>query len=639
MRSVFSKILISLVAVVIMTCGVFSFGVSAAEENTVIMSAAELESALNVGGSISLGCDVVLSSMLTVPEGIDLTLDLCGHNLSMVDPANTFVINNRGRLVINDTVGGGEVNSRGIYNGYDSLGIYVTEAELTVNGGVFNAKGTNGGAAIFNYGRAEVNGGVFTSVGLHSIINRSGAEMIINDAEATGGVQNMGTLTVNGGSISNSKTGKAALLNSNSLTVNGGSFTNYASSATVSSSSKSAAVINGGKFYNEADNFIFDGLFTVSGGEFYGGIRSKGLTVSGGVFNNMSGKAHNVTAATVTGGTFVDSSSLNVAESYISPDHEIIKNDDGSYSVLSYEGIVLAGAKYNVTTTSSFVGNLYIKVPSSDSDITVNAEDSIGYSGIESIDGVDYYVFKSAPSMSTVTGIIEFAIQAIYKGSSLTVEASFTTDSYFAAVMSLYSNIESPTNADIENMTLVMNATRYANELYKYATESGDYEAYAKILENKEYQKYLTNVTKDSVAGDVISGTPALSAVFDYATLEIKTGYGANYLFGVSDGYDVSDITRVTISYIKIGWNEMETAITELDYVPSKNAYVAPEMPIYDMIADLTITVSFGDGREDAVGEYNLATYASGSDSAIGYAIWAYANAAYEYKVVRSSEK
>ena len=63
-------------------------------------------------------------------------------------------------------------------------------------------------------------------------------------------------------------------------------------------------------------------------------------------------------------------------------------------------------------------------------------------------------------------------------------------------------------------------------------------------------------------------------------------------------------------------------------------------MPIYDMLATLTITVSFADSATPSlIGKYNLATYACGSDSSIGYAIYAYAYAAYEYKVVRYSEE
>ena len=638
MRSVFLKPLICLFAVVL-ACA-FTVGASASDDAmTVVTSAEELEAALSEGGSIRLGCDVTLSAMITVPEGVGASLDLFGNTLSTASEANTFVINNLGRLTVTDTVGGGEVNSRGIYNGYDADGYYVTDAELLIEGGIFNARGTNGGAAIFNHGIATVNGGSFTAIGSYSLSNRSGASMVINRADVEAGVYNMGELTVNGGEFSNSRASVQTVYNTNKMVINGGSFTNLVKSATVSSSSRTYASINGGGFENATGYYVIDGCFDISGGELCGAIRSKGLSVSGGIFNNGGITAHSISELTVNGGVFVDAGSAEVARAALAEGYAFIKNPDGSYEALDYDTMVLRDAKYNLTTTASFVGNLYVRSPGEDAGYKIDTDKSTGYVGSTVIDGAEYLVFSARPSTDTVTGNIEFSLSASYDGGDITVSASFTTASYFAAAMKYYFSSGAPSEADAESMTLIMNATHYANELYKYATDNGDFAAYAELLENEDYGKYLTSVSKEELGEDVPSDSEPLAAVFKYATLEIKTGYGASYLFGVLDGYDVSRVTRVTISYDKIGENGIESAVSELTYDPERNAYVASEMPIYDMTSRLAVTVSFSDGAEDVVGEYDLATYVRGSNSAIGYAIWAYAQAAYEYKVVRISEK
>ena len=638
MRSIFIKPLICLFTALLLS--VFSLGVSAAEDEAlVVTSAEELEDALSAGGAVRLGCDVTVSTMITVPEGVGASLDLFGNTLSTASEANTFVINNLGRLTVTDTVGGGEVNSRGIYNGYDADGYYVTDAELQIDGGIFNARGTNGGAAVFNYGRVTLNGGRFTATGAYSLNNRSGASMLINLATVEAGVYNMGELTVNGGELSNSRAAAQTVSNTGKLVISGGSFTSHVKTATVSSSSRTYAVIKGGSFANSTGYYVMDGYFDISGGELCGAVRSKGLSVSGGIFNNGSASVHSISKLTVSGGVFVDAGSAEVARAALAEGYAFIKNPDGSYEALDCDTMVLRDAKYNLTTTASFVGNLYVRSPREDAGYRIDTDKSTGYVGSTVIDGAEYLVFSARPSTDTVTGNIEFSLSASYEGRDITVSASFTTAGYFAAAMKYYFSSGAPSEADAESMTLIMNATHYANELYKYATDNGDFAAYAELLENEDYGKYLTSVSKEELGEDVPSDSEPLAAVFKYATLEIKTGYGASYLFGVLDGYDVSRVTRVTISYDKIGESGIERAHSELAYDPERNAYVASEMPIYDMTARLTVTVSFSDGAEDVVGAYDLATYVRGSDSAIGYAIWAYAQAAYEYKVVRISEK
>ena len=146
--------------------------------------------------SIALGADIALENTLVFPQGRTATLDLRGWELTVNEPASNYAINNHGTLTIKDSYTTGEVNARGIYNGYVAEGDPITDAELTIISGTFNAMGTNGGAAVYNYGKAVINGGKFQSNGGYGLISQTGAEMTVNSADVRGGIYNCGTLTV-----------------------------------------------------------------------------------------------------------------------------------------------------------------------------------------------------------------------------------------------------------------------------------------------------------------------------------------------------------------------------------------------------------------------------------------------------------
>lgn len=300
-----------------------------------------------------------------------------------------------------------------------------------------------------------------------------------------------------------------------------------------------------------------------------------------------------------------------------------VVNADGTYGVATYEKVVFAGAKYNLTTTSSFTGNFYVKVPALDAGFTVNGVNKV------KIGGVEYYVFTSAPAINDITSDIKFMVEFVVNGETKSVEATFTTDSYFAAVMKSYSAIENPTAAQIEDMKLVMNATRYANELYKYAKTTGGYDKYEEILNNEAYAAYLTTVTEEEVAAEVERDVANINDVFGGAGLKIQSGYSAAFTFYVKDGFTTDLVKGVTISYKSISG---ETVTLALSYNESTRSYDAPDMSIYDMLATLEISVTYADDSVKS-GIYNLASYVAGSKSDLGYAIYAYAKASKEYKI------
>ena len=311
--------------------------------------------------SIALGADIALENTLVFPAGRTATLDLRGWELSIAEAdkvSTTYVINNHGTLTIKDSYVTGQVNARGIYNGYGNGGENVSNAKLTIDGGTFNALGDNGGAAVFNYGIAEINGGKFTGYtilnnqteGVMTInnaditertsvygIQNNGGEMIINGINLTQGIANYsGSLTINAGKIHTMREGSshAIYMGGGELTVNDGDFMG-----------------NGNEVINANGNVanIYGGTFTKdpNGKTSYLLAGSK-MTIYGGTFNahasNPAGHPvrHDVT---VMGGTFnYNPQGQNIIpEGYLS-----LANDNGTWTVR------LGMAKVNKTAYTTF---------------------------------------------------------------------------------------------------------------------------------------------------------------------------------------------------------------------------------------------------------------------------------------------
>nr|MBQ5605319.1 hypothetical protein [Bacteroidales bacterium] len=289
---------------------------------------AEAVAAVQEGETITLIDNVVLAERVTIPADKTLTIDLNGKSISMEESiiATTYAINNLGTLTFQDTKGNGSINARGIYNGYGDGAANVATAKITVLSGTINAKGTNGGgAAIFNYGVADIQGGTFTSVASYAIALQTGSTMTIGEnAIITGGINSwQSTLTITGGTISNDKSGKHVVYAGESaVTINGGTFhNNNSGNATIMASGSTAAVeITGGTFtlniVDASSSYLIDATssatYTISGGSFTGGIRAQGGTkyeITGGTFTNEYGN-YNVYEGgdiNISGGTFTGS--------------------------------------------------------------------------------------------------------------------------------------------------------------------------------------------------------------------------------------------------------------------------------------------------------------------------------------------
>ena len=237
--------------------------------------------------SIALGADIALENTLVFPEGRTATLDLRGWKLTVENPTTTYVLNNHGTLTIKDSYATGEVNARGIYNGYVDGDDQIASAHLTIKSGTFNALGTNGGAAVYNYGQVQIEGGNFLSNGGYGLNNQVGATLTVNSADVRGGIYNCGTLTVTESEVYQHLSGKHCIYNwQGSVTIESGEFDSESGNELIFADGQNASVeINGGEFHKTAKSWLYaaatgkDITFTINGGTHYGYVNEPEMTV------------------------------------------------------------------------------------------------------------------------------------------------------------------------------------------------------------------------------------------------------------------------------------------------------------------------------------------------------------------------
>ena len=170
--------------------------------DTVVTTASDLQTALNNGGTITLGADIGGTKKLTVKE--NSTLDLNGYKLSII---NTSVFNNGIEITLGKTliITDSKYNGKNLSNGKlyvkGFTGIQTTGATLIINSGVVEATGSSGagigGSDDYNMcdgGTVIINGGLVAATG--GIAGTYGGAGI-------GGVEdgNGGTITINGGKV------------------------------------------------------------------------------------------------------------------------------------------------------------------------------------------------------------------------------------------------------------------------------------------------------------------------------------------------------------------------------------------------------------------------------------------------------
>ena len=295
--------------------------------------------------SIALGADITLENTLVFPEGRTATLDLRGWELTVNEPASNYAINNHGTLTIKDSYATGEVNARGIYNGYVIDGDAIPTAKLIIEGGNFNAKGTNGGAAVFNYGQLEINGGKFTSVGSYSVNTQAGGKITVKGGEILGGMYNSGCeVIIINGKIEGNRSGCHTMYNYNAnVTINGGTFhNNNSGNSTIMAAGTTTIKYNGGTYSikdgrvegngNTWTSCLIDSQNTatseITAGTFNGGFRVQAgtsMTITGGSFNDCFGSNYNIYGSvSITGGTYTDANAKVFATKYAHKDYKLV---------------------------------------------------------------------------------------------------------------------------------------------------------------------------------------------------------------------------------------------------------------------------------------------------------------------------
>ena len=322
-----------------------------------VNSASSLQEVINnieVGSSatIELGGDVVIGASAStsstraatrdyiyIAEGKTVVLDLTGFNISHSDVENKYAFNNHGTLIIKDSKGGGSINARGIYNGYGEGAENVTTAKIIVESGVINAKGTNGGAAIFNYGVVEVKGGKFESNGGYGLNNQSGASMTITGGEIRGGIYNLGTLNVDGEntSVYQHISGRHAIYNyAATAIINNGAFDSESGNELILADGENSSVtINGGTFDKTAKSWLMGAAtgknitFVIKGGTFRGYVNQPEMTVD--TFRPYGDPI------VVYGGNF----NFNPTQ-WLSDDYTVEVND-GNYNVVLKPAVAMIG--------------------------------------------------------------------------------------------------------------------------------------------------------------------------------------------------------------------------------------------------------------------------------------------------------
>ncbi len=141
-RQKMKKLLILMLTVVM----ILSFGIIAsateAEGTTTVTTEEELARALTNGGNITLGDDIFVNTMITVPSGVTATLDLNGYAITSGYQAGStakhiYPINNNGDLTLKDSIGTGSITGGTFTAHFDNVSPVELSAGAEITGGVY----------------------------------------------------------------------------------------------------------------------------------------------------------------------------------------------------------------------------------------------------------------------------------------------------------------------------------------------------------------------------------------------------------------------------------------------------------------------------------------------------------------------
>lgn len=227
----------------------------------------------------------------------DVTLDLNGNNI-----INYNFIVSSGNLTLNDSKGGGTINTTANY------GIYVSEAGITINGGKIKS---NSSAIYFDKSNAIINSGEF--VGKVYVTRAS-------------------NVVINGGIFRGLSTMEALYGSSSTLIINDGDFIGEYG---LKYSGCGHLEIKGGNFEGKADGIWLSNSYTCLNSENYS-------LISGGNFKGKWGaRIEGNNTNVLAGGTFTGTQ-IGLKIECANPIHENCKN-----------AVLLKGGKYITSNTES----------------------------------------------------------------------------------------------------------------------------------------------------------------------------------------------------------------------------------------------------------------------------------------------
>lgn len=286
-----------------------------------------LQSALNAGGNIVLLRDVVLTEAVTIPAGVEVTLDLNGKTISQVKEqtaAYSMIVNNGTLTIVDSSLAkstGGVISYTDSGNGGEYVSnTIINNGKLTVKGGTIinesSATVANNGYphAIDNNGELIIEGGNVTGSYYSAIriwcTTDDNTSVTIKDGVITGAID---LHNVNGNA------------NKGALTIEGGTFKQ--ANGTLNGATKSVRLL---AFGTDIDDLAID----ISGGSFEGDI----------VLSNYTGSTLDFSeVAEISGGTFANPVDESIcAEGYIPT-----LNSDGTYGVKAGSYVAeINGVKY-----------------------------------------------------------------------------------------------------------------------------------------------------------------------------------------------------------------------------------------------------------------------------------------------------
>lgn len=315
--------------------------------------------------TVKLMADVTVDGVaVEIPSGKKVSLDLNGHTISSMGFKGR-PITNKGELTIS---GDGKITSEGCAE--NGTGAINNEGSLTIESGTFSGGvGANGMA----------------------INNKAGATCLVKDGTIIGcprGIQNLGTLTVDGGNFVGSGTYSGnegnAIINAQgaTCTINDGTFTGHMNAiSNMDNGGGCQLTINGGTFSSDGYE---------SSGAIYNGTGNT-VTIENGTFSadgDSGSTLANRGTAVINGGTFsgdncnkqcytVDSGQTSTPGATMELGADVtVTGTFGAVREVSGE-LTVKGGSYQVVDCSDHDGSDFyaLYVASENGEVTVNIQD------------------------------------------------------------------------------------------------------------------------------------------------------------------------------------------------------------------------------------------------------------------------